>query len=334
MDLVLDIQNLIVEFDIEAQSLRAVNDVTFTVGRGEVVGLVGESGCGKSVTALSIMRLIPSPPGRIHSGKIIFDSKKDLLSLPASEMRTLRGKDISMIFQEPMTALSPLHRVGSQLIETVQLHQNLSKKEAKEYSENWLAKVGIPAPGERMNSYPFELSGGMRQRVMIAMALMLSPKLIIADEPTTALDVTIQAQVLDLMLETKTRDASLLFITHDMGVIWEICTRVLVMYAAKIVEEAPVRDLFANPLHPYTQGLLKSMPILSQEEKKLNSIKGQVPSLLNLPKGCNFADRCPYVFDKCRQEEPPLFEFPGGRRSACFLSDQWLDIPKDKKTAS
>jgi len=229
-----------------------------------------------------------------------------------------------MIFQEPMTALSPLHRIGKQLVETQQLHHDISKREAWAVGEEWLTKVGIAGEPERMFSYPFELSGGMRQRVMIAMALILQPQLIIADEPTTALDVTIQAQILDLMLEMIGGQSSLLLITHDMGVIWETCDRVIVMYASRIVEEGTVTEVFDSPLHPYTQGLLKAMPVLAGSGERLPAIPGQVPSLLHLPPGCSFADRCPHAQERCRKEPPPPAEFRGGRRSACFFSEQWL----------
>ena len=320
----LEITGLSVTFDTDDGVLTAVNDVSFGIRRGEVLGLVGESGCGKSVTALSIVRLIPSPPGNIASGTVMFDGQ-NLLTLPIRELRRMRGSTISMIFQEPMTALSPLHRVGRQLAEALQIHRAVSKNEAWQIGESWLQKVGIPDAHQRMYAYPFELSGGMRQRVMVAMALMLEPKLIIADEPTTALDVTIQAQILDLMLEMRRGDTALLLITHDMGVIWDVCDRVVVMYASRIVEEGPVDGLFQNPLHPYTQGLLRSMPRLSDESARLPSITGQVPSLLQLPRGCNFADRCSHAVERCREQNPELTEFSDGRRSACFFSDRWAE---------
>ena len=317
----LQVQDLRVTFDTEEGLLTAVDSVSFVINPGEVLGMVGESGCGKSVTALSILRLIPSPPGRIANGRILLEGA-NLLEMPIRKLREVRGNRISMIFQEPMTALSPLHRVGKQLVEAQRLHADIRHKEAWRIGEEWLRKVGIPEAGERMLAYPFELSGGMRQRVMIAMALMLEPKLIIADEPTTALDVTIQAQILDLMLDMKKDDTSLLLITHDMGVVWDVCDRVVVMYASRIVEEGPVRDVFSNPLHPYTQGLLKSMPVLAGEGKRLPSIDGQVPSLLHLPSGCNFAGRCPHATNKCRNEEPALSNLPNGRKSACFYANR------------
>ncbi|MEI8138254.1 MAG: ABC transporter ATP-binding protein [bacterium] len=320
MSTLLDIQNLSVAFDTDEGTLTAAENVSFSIGQGEVVGLVGESGCGKSVTALSLLRLIPMPPGRILSGKVLFEGR-DLLRLPASELQTIRGRRISVIFQEPQAALSPLHTIGAQLIETLQLHLNIDHQSAKNISLDWLRKVGLPDPEERMRAYPYQLSGGMLQRVMIAMALMLEPSLIIADEPTTALDVTIQAQILDLLLEMKSKDTSLLIITHDLGVVWEMCDRILVMYAAKIVEEGPRHDLFKNPAHPYTQALLESVISLTSRSERLSSIEGQVPSPLAYPAGCRFADRCKYAFPRCRQELPPLYNVTPNHRSACFLSE-------------
>ncbi len=320
MKTLLDIQNLSVVFDTDEGTLTAAENISFSIGRGEVVGLVGESGCGKSVTALSLLRLIPMPPGRILSGSVLFEGH-DLLRLPASELRTIRGRRISVIFQEPMAALSPLHKVGAQLIETLQLHLAIDHQAAKTISLEWLKKVGIPDPEERMRAYPYELSGGMMQRVMIAMALMLEPAIIIADEPTTALDVTIQAQILDLLLERKSRDTSLLIITHDLGVVWEMCDRVMVMYAAQIVETGPREALFKKPAHPYTQALLESVISLMSRSDRLSSIEGQVPSPLAYPLGCRFADRCKYAFERCRQEQPPLYRVGAQQQAACFLSD-------------
>jgi len=321
---ILNVQDLTVHFDTDAGPVRAVDRVNFVVRPGEVLGVVGESGCGKSVTASAILRLIPSPPGHIDSGSIHFEGA-DLLRLPIAEMRRIRGRKISMIFQEPMTALSPLHRIGRQMVEALQLHRELSTSAARQLSETWLDRVGLPDPAHQMRSYPFELSGGMRQRVMIAMAMMLEPSLLIADEPTTALDVTVQAQILELMLAMKQRSTSMLLITHDMGVIWETCNRVLVMYASRVVEEGPVESIFNNPLHPYTQGLLRSIPALNRDSnQRLPSIAGQVPSLLNLPKGCHFNDRCPHASKRCFQEQPLLREFADDRHSACFFAEQWL----------
>ena len=265
---------------------------------------------------MSIPRLIPQPPGHIVSGEILLDGV-DLLKLPIAEMRNVRGRDIGVIFQEPMTALSPLHRIGDQLAEVVELHEHVSKHDLYARCLDWLKKVGIPDAEKRMEAFPFELSGGMRQRVMIAMALIMQPKLIIADEPTTALDVTIQAQILDLLKGIKAKDSSLLLITHDMGVIWEMCDEMVVMYASRVVESGPVKELFKEPRHPYTEGLLKSIPGLAGHTERLPHIPGQVPSLMHLPKGCSFADRCPYATARCREEQPEL-NTDGKRRLACF----------------
>ena len=316
----LSIRDLCVSFDTDEGVVRAVDHVSLDILRGEVLGLVGESGCGKSVTAMSILRLIPSPPGHVDSGQIIF-RERDLLVLPIRELRAVRGKDISMIFQEPMTALSPLHRVGRQLADTVRYHAKTTPRAAWQNGEAWLRKVGLPDAAERMHAYPFQLSGGMRQRVMIATALMLHPALVIADEPTTALDVTIQAQVFDLMRAMKERDTSLLLITHDMGVIWEMCDRVAVMYASQIVETGRVRDLFAAPLHPYTEALLAAIPSLARKSGRLPAIPGQVPSPLEYPSGCRFRERCSYAFGRCAVEQPSLGAVEG-RTARCFLAQE------------
>ncbi len=317
----LDVRNLSVEFQTDNGVLRAADHVSFSVDHGATLGIVGESGCGKSVTAMSIPRLIPNPPGRICEGEILLDGV-NLLNLPPAAMREIRGKEIGVIFQEPMTALSPLHRVGEQLTEVLHLHQHCSKSEAMEKSLIWLRKVGIPDPEKRALAYPHELSGGMRQRVMIAMAMILEPKLIIADEPTTALDVTIQAQILELMREVRGTTSSLLLITHDMGVIWEMCERIVVMYASRVVETGPVQAIFSHPAHPYTEGLLRSIPSLAEPGKPLPSIKGQVPSLLHLPKGCAFADRCPYATPPCRESVPPLRPLAAKTSDSCKTSPQ------------
>jgi peptide/nickel transport system ATP-binding protein/oligopeptide transport system ATP-binding protein len=319
-DPLLAVRDLSVAFSTDGGELIAVNGVSFSIRRGEVLGLVGESGCGKSVTAMTIPRLVPMPPGRVLGGSIEFLGR-DLLTMPVDELRQLRGAEIGVVFQEPMTALSPLHRIGQQLVETIRLHEKVSKRAAWERSVQWLAKVGIPDPAERMLAYPFELSGGMRQRAMIAMAMILEPSLLIADEPTTALDVTIQAQVLDLMREMHGADTGMLLITHDMGVIWEMCDRVLVMYASRLVENAPAREIFSRPLHPYTEALLKSMPVLSAGQERLPAIPGQVPPLDALPAGCSFADRCPYAMDRCHREVPRLLEASPGHHCACFLRE-------------
>ncbi len=317
----LSVKNLAVSFNTDDGRFTAAEDVWFDIGRGESVGLVGESGCGKSVTALSLTRLIPSPPGSIESGEVLFNGQ-DLMRMRPDNLRDIRGNAISMIFQEPLSALSPLHRIGRQLAEAVRLHRQISKKEAWRFSEEWLRKVGIPDSKERMFSYPYQLSGGMQQRVMIAMALMLEPALIIADEPTTALDVTTQAQIFDLLQQMKHNLTSLLLITHDMGVVWEMCERVLVMYAARIVETGSREAIFQQPAHPYTIGLLEAIPRLSAGRQRLKAIPGQVPSPFDFPKGCHFQARCPYAFERCRQKTPPLYDCGSGQKAACFLLDK------------
>jgi len=314
----LSVQNLSVSFSTDEGWFRAAEDVCFTVGRGQSVGLVGESGCGKSVSALALTRLIPSPPGRIDSGRVHFEGT-DLMAASAAELRKVRGNAISMIFQEPLSALSPLHRIGRQLVEAVLLHRKVSKKEAWGFAEQWLRKVGIPDAGERMYSYPFQLSGGMQQRIMIAMALMLEPALVIADEPTTALDVTTQAQIFELLQNMKQNFGSLLLITHDMGVVWEMCEQVIVMYASRIVETGSREAVFFQPAHPYTEGLLEAIPRLSSGRQQLKAIPGQVPSPFDYPEGCNFQARCQYAFDRCRKETPPLYDCGAGQYAACFL---------------
>jgi len=318
MEPILSVENLSVSFKTDEGIVRAVDDVSFSVRPGEVLGIVGESGCGKTVTAMSILKLIPSPPGRIDQGRIVFQGQ-DLLTLSLPELRKVRGARISMVFQEPMTALSPLVRIGDQLAETLQLHGDMPTAVAKSTGEEWLRKVGIPDAAGCMSRFPYELSGGMRQRVMIAAALMLEPDLIIADEPTTALDVTIQAQIFDLIRAMKNQKTAMILITHDMGIVWEMCDRVLVMYASRVAEEGGVREIFAGPRHPYTQGLLASIPRLQKRGGKLTYIPGQVPSPLHYPEGCHFADRCPHVHGPCRVSKPPLFETKAGGRAACFL---------------
>lgn len=314
----LEVKNITVTFETDEGVFTAVDDVSLNINKNEIVGLVGESGCGKSVTALSILRLIPLPSGRIEKGEILFKGK-DLLKLDAGEMRKIRGRAISMIFQEPASALSPLHRIGQQMVETILLHKDMTDKEAWNISENWLKSVKIPDAGERMFDYPYQLSGGMQQRVMIAMALMLEPDLVIADEPTTALDVTIQAQVFELIREMRKSRTAVLLITHDMGVIWEMCDRVIVMYASRIVEEGSRNDIFSKPAHPYTIGLLKSIPRLSGDAGRLKAIPGYVPSPYNYPSGCHFRDRCPDAFDRCKKEIPEFVDLGQGHRAACFL---------------
>jgi len=323
---ILEVDNLTVTFDTDEGVFNAVEAVSFAIAAGEVVGLVGESGCGKSVTALSILRLIPSPPGRITAGSVRFKGA-DLAALSAAELRRVRGSGISMIFQEPSAALSPLHRVGRQLVEALRLHRDLSRRAAWEAARDWLEKVRIPDAAERLYAYPFQLSGGMQQRVMIAMALMLEPEVIIADEPTTALDVTIQAQVFALIREMKQASAAILLITHDMGVVWEMCDRVLVMYAARIVEAGTREEIFEKPAHPYTRGLLRSIPRLTDKPERLATIGGMVPSPLHYPAGCRFNDRCPHVFDRCRREAPGLLEVSAGHQAACFLAKKLVRAP-------
>ena len=321
----LEVENLQTHFATADGVVRAVNGLSFTVSGGETVAIVGESGCGKSVTSMSILRLVPEPPGRI-AGRISF-AGRDLLRLTDKEMRALRGNDISMIFQEPMTSLNPVLTVGRQIGETLRLHQGLSRPAAEARAVEMLDLVGIPAARRRAREYPHQLSGGMRQRVMIAMALACNPKLLIADEPTTALDVTIQAQILDLMRDLKARlGSAIMLITHDLGVVAEMAERVIVMYAGRKVEEAPVRDLFARPLHPYTQGLLGAVPRLGSSlvagaPERLTEIRGQVPSLREPLRGCSFARRCPRAAALCETVEPACVDKGGGGHlAACHYA--------------
>lgn len=305
----LEVRDLVVEFETARGVLRAVDEVSFSVRPGETLGVVGESGCGKSVTALSIMRLITSPPGRILGGPILYRGQ-NLLELEEEALRKIRGNKISMIFQEPMTSLNPVYTTGEQVAEAVRLHQKKSRKEALKVATDMFKLVGIPSPSERIHNYPHQMSGGMRQRVMIAMALACKPDLLIADEPTTALDVTIQAQILELLRELQHElGMSILLITHDLGVVAETCDHVIVMYAGKIVENASVRDLFTSPQHPYTKGLLRSVPGASSGSERmhrLQEIPGMVPPLHALPKGCAFQDRCESATTSCREEMPEL----------------------------
>ena len=322
---ILEIKDLKTYFFTFEGVAKAVDGVSYQLAKGEPLGVVGESGCGKSVTALSVLRLIPIPPGKIVSGEILFKGQ-NLLSLHEEEMRKIRGNRISMIFQEPMTSLNPVFTVGNQVQETFKLHQGLSKKEALEKTVEMLKLVNIASPEKCVARYPHELSGGMRQRVMIAMALACNPEILIADEPTTALDVTIQAQILDLMIKLKEDlGMAIILITHNLGVIAETVKRVMVMYAGKIVEEAPTKTLFDNPRHPYTMGLLKSIPRLGDKIRlgkvRLTEIPGVVPSLYDLPPGCKFSTRCPFVMDVCKEKEPGLREVEKGHWSACWLSD-------------
>ncbi len=321
----LEIEDLSVHFYTPEGIARAVDGVSFYLDAGETIGLVGESGCGKSVTSLAIIGLIPSPPGRIESGRIRF-AGRNLRDLDAENLRKIRGQKISMIFQEPMTSLNPVLPIGRQVAEPLMVHQGLSKAEAFEKAADWLDYVKIPAAGKRLNDYPHQLSGGMRQRVMIAMAMVCGPKLLIADEPTTALDVTIQAQILSLMLGLKDElDMSLLLITHDLGVVAQMAARVVVMYAGQVVEEASVSEIFDRPFHPYTQGLLQSMPRIGDRrdgrKQRLKDIPGIVPVLTELIKGCKFADRCPHAFVLCRQTQPQLVAIGDKHYARCWLKE-------------
>jgi len=323
--IILEVTDLKTQFFTETGVVRAVDGVNFRVRRGEVLGIVGESGCGKSVTSLSVMRLI-GEPGRIVQGSILFDGE-DLVKLSEKEMLNIRGNRISMIFQQPQSSLNPVFRVGDQLAESLQIHKNMNKKESQARAVELLRMVGIPEPESRAKSYPHEMSGGMAQRVMIAMALSCEPELLIADEPTTALDVTIQAQILDLMRNLRTKmDTAIILITHDLGVVAEICDRVNVMYAGRIVEKASVYDLFASPQHPYTAALIGSTPVLGQADKELTTIPGSVPNLITLPQGCKFAPRCEARITnnltRCTEEEPELVEMENGRFVRCWLHEK------------
>ena len=318
-------------FQNKKTSVTAINEISFDIGKGEILGLVGESGCGKSVTSLSIMRLLNFTSGKVTKGEVIFDGK-DLQKLSEKEMREIRGGKMSMIFQEPMSSLNPAMRIDKQMIEGIRLHTNLSKQEARERAAKILQQVGIPDPERVLKNYPHQLSGGMSQRVMIAMAMSCNPQLLIADEPTTALDVTIQAQILELMKKIQQEEGmSILLITHDLGVVAEMCTRVIVMYAGEIVEEAPVEVLFNNPTHPYTEGLIASVPKLGSSVKVLPSIPGSVPDLSMLPKGCRFAPRCKYATERCHNEEPDLFEVSEHQKCRCWLRDPHAGVPQEGK---
>ena len=318
----LEVTNLRTEFPTRAGLVRAVNDVSFHIDEGELLGLVGESGCGKSITALSVMRLI-SPPGKIAGGSIRFKGE-ELLTASGERLREIRGNDIAMIFQDPMTSLNPVYTVGEQIAEALRLHRRLDKKKAWEAAIESMREVAIPDPGRRVNDYPHQLSGGMRQRVMIAMALACDPELLIADEPTTALDVTIQAQILELLDHLRqTRKLAVLLITHDLGVVAEVADRVCVMYTGKIVEESPVEAIFEKPRHPYTQGLLRSVPKLAahhiEKVSRLQTIEGTVPNPTSLPDGCHFAPRCEFRMEKCTHGEIPLYQIGNGIEVRCVL---------------
>ncbi len=315
----LEIKDLHTVFDTDRGTVRAVDGVSFSIERGETLGVVGESGCGKSVTALSVLRLVQKPTGRIESGDILLEGRS-LLGLSDAEMRKIRGCAISMIFQEPMTSLNPVYTVCNQLSEPLKLHQHMNRQDARTRAIEMLDVVGIPNAAARIDEYPHQFSGGQRQRIMIAMALACKPSLLIADEPTTALDVTVQAQILDLMNALKKEfGSSVMLITHSLGVVAETAQRVVVMYAAKVVEEGAVRPIFKEPLHPYTRGLLSSIPRMDETKERLSVIPGIVPSPLNFPSGCRFHNRCPECFDKCRQTDPPLFRMRGDRKVRCWL---------------
>jgi peptide/nickel transport system ATP-binding protein/oligopeptide transport system ATP-binding protein len=315
----LEIKDLRTWFDLEEGTVRAVDGVSLSIESGETLGVVGESGCGKSVTAMSILGLNPVPPARYAGGEILFRGQ-DLLALPERELRKVRGNDITMIFQEPMTSLNPVYTVGAQITEVLELHRNMSKREARAYTIEMLTRVGISSPETRIDEYPHQMSGGMKQRVMIAMALACDPKLLIADEPTTALDVTIQAQILELLKAMqKEFGMSILLITHDLGVVAETTDHVAVMYAGHIVEYAPTDELFARPRHPYTWGLLQSLPEMHRAgDSRLREIRGTVPSPLNWPSGCRFRTRCTNAQARCEQEDPPLVSDGPGHQLACF----------------
>ncbi len=318
----LEIQGLKTHFKTDDGWLHAVDGVDMTVDAGETLGVVGESGCGKSVTAMSVMRLVPTPPGRYVAGQILWQGR-DLLQLPDEQMRRIRMKQIAVVFQEPMTSLNPVYTIGEQIGEALRLHEGLSKKDATDRAVQMLQRVKIPTPERRVHDYPHQFSGGMRQRAMIAMALSCGPQLLIADEPTTALDVTIQAQILDLLGELKDEfGMAVMLITHAMGVVAEVAQRVVVMYAGKVVEEAPVNELFAHPRHPYTQGLIRSIPRIDTsvgQKARLETIAGTVPKLIAPPEGCRFAPRCKHAVAACTSATPPLREIAPGHRVACIL---------------
>ncbi|WP_074603573.1 MULTISPECIES: ABC transporter ATP-binding protein [unclassified Bacillus cereus group] len=318
----LEVKNLKTSFFIESGEVEAVRGVTFRLNKGEVVGIVGESGSGKSVMAKSVMSLVTSP-GKVKEGEILFHNE-NILSKSEKELRSIRGNQISLISQDPMSALNPVVKIGKQMTEVITRHQKVKKKEAEKIAVNLLKQVGLSSPEERVKQYPHELSGGMKQRVMIAMAMSCNPDLLIADEPTTALDVTIQAQILDLMKNLKNEtNMALLLITHDLGIVAQNCTRVIVMYGGLIMEEGPVLDIFQSPNHPYTKGLLNSLPKISNGVKeRLAPIQGVTPNLLHPPQGCPFAERCPHAMDICEKERPPYFEIGDERRSMCWLNDR------------
>ena len=333
MSKLLEVKNLKTYFYTDDGVAKAVDDVSFALDSGETLGLVGESGCGKSVSALSIMRLIAQPPGKIVSGEILFKGK-DILKIPEKEMQDIRGNDIGMIFQEPMTSLNPVFTCGNQIEEAVILHQKLSKEEAKVKAIEMLKLVGIPAPEQRYNEYPHQLSGGMRQRIMIAMALSCNPEILIADEPTTALDVTVQAQILELINKLQRElGMAVIMITHDLGVIAEVSTRVAVMYASKVAEYGNVDQIFYNPKHPYTISLLNSIPKLNKGKSRLATIEGNVPAPTHYPKGCHFCTRCTFAIEKCWNEEPPVVQIEPEHIASCWRVNE-IDKFKEQLLAS
>jgi len=313
----LSVDDLHVTFRTPRGNVKAVNELSFYVNKDETLGIVGESGSGKSVTSLSIMGLLNEKTTMVE-GKIHFEGE-DLLSMPEKKKQTFRGNHISMIFQEPMTSLNPIHKCGNQIMEPILLHQKIRKKEAKERALELLNLIGIPAPEQRFNEYPHQMSGGMRQRIMIAMALACNPKLLIADEPTTALDVTIQAQILELMKDIKKdRNMGIMMITHDLGVVSEMCDRVIVMYTGHVVEQGTIRDIIDSPRHPYTEGLIEAIPKIGDEKEELKSIKGMVPGFDTMPVGCSFRPRCPYAMDRCTKAMPELIQLENGQQVRCF----------------
>ena len=329
-DTILETKELQTYFYTSRGTVKAVDGVSFNIKAGETLGIVGESGSGKSVTASSVMRLVPDPPGKIVGGSINFKGQ-DILAKSNEEMRKIRGNEISMIFQEPMTSLNPVYTIGDQIAEVIRLHKGLSEKKAIQEAIKMLEKVGIPSPEQRVHEYPHQMSGGMRQRIMIAMALACDPELLIADEPTTALDVTIQAQILDLMNDLKEEfGTAIMLITHDLGVIAEVADRVAVMYGGRVVEQAEIKEIFYNPQHPYTEGLIKSIPRLEGNKKRLEPIRGTVPDPFNFPKGCKFANRCDYVEDRCLEKEPNLTQSSNTHNVRCFRHEE-LDFSKQRE---
>ncbi|WP_017725931.1 ABC transporter ATP-binding protein [Halalkalibacterium ligniniphilum] len=320
MNSIIEIKDLQIAFRTDSRDVTVIDNVNFRVDKGETLGIVGESGCGKSVTSMSIMGLLP-PIAKVTKGSIKLKDR-ELVGMSKKQLRSVRGKEIAMIFQEPMTSLNPVYNIGKQIIELILNHRKVSKKEAKAHALEMLKLVGIPRPEEVINEYPHQLSGGMRQRVMIALAMSCNPEVLIADEPTTALDVTIQAQILELMKDLQKKlGMSIILITHDLGVVAEMCDRVVVMYAGQVVEECTIEQLFTKPHHPYTEGLLASVPNMEEEQETLTSIPGTVPSPGEMPKGCRFAERCPYVLDRCFEKVPELFVLGPNTKSRCWLNE-------------